>query len=136
MTEAYVLKNVRNREVAEKFLAMSERFKTWTHRHGHSAEGNPSGGNLFRGLYNIAIKSIGAARKRHPDVRLDHVIEYAEPMTEAGFYFMDSPGNDPESIAGQVASGANLIYEEDMDSPVHFLYYNSNFMKRCVKFID
>ncbi len=109
-SEAYVLKNVRNREVAEKFLAMSERFKTWTHRHGHSAEGNPSGGNLFRGLYNIAIKSIGAARKRHPDVRLDHVIEYAEPMTEPGFYFMDSPGNDPESIAGQVASGANLIY--------------------------
>ena len=109
-SEAYVLKNVRNREVAEKFLAVSDRFKNWTNRHGHSAEGNPSGGNIFRGLYNIAIKSIGAARKRHPDVRLDHVIEYAEPMTEPGFYFMDSPGNDPESIAGQVASGANLIY--------------------------
>ena len=29
-------------------------------------KGNPSGGNNFRGLYNIAIKSIGAAMKRAP----------------------------------------------------------------------
>ena len=27
-----------------------------------------------------------------------------------GYCFMDSPGNDLESIAGQVASGCNLIY--------------------------
>lgn len=109
-SEAYVLKNVRDRATAEKFIRLTERFKNWASRHGHSAEGNPSGGNIFRGLYNIAIKSIGAARKRHPDVRLDHVIEYSEPMQACGFHFMDSPGNDPESIAGQVASGANLIY--------------------------
>jgi altronate dehydratase len=31
-------------------------------------------------------------------------------MDEGGFYFMDSPGNDLESIAGQVASGANMIF--------------------------
>ena len=48
--------------------------------------------------------------KRHPDVRLDAVIDYGEPMTKAGYYFMDSPGNDLESIAGQVASGCNMIY--------------------------
>jgi altronate dehydratase len=42
-------------------------------------------------------------------VRLDYVIDYAEPMTAGGYYFMDSPGNDLESIAGQVASGANVI---------------------------
>ncbi len=108
--ETYVLANVRNKKTAERFLQLSERFKAWANRYGHSAEGNPSGGNILRGLYNISIKSLGAAHKRHPDVRLDHVIEYAEPMTEPGFYFMDSPGNDPESIAGQVASGANLVY--------------------------
>lgn len=28
----------------------------------------------------------------------------------AGYYFMDSPGNDLESIAGQVASGCNVIF--------------------------
>ena len=31
-------------------------------------------------------------------------------MTSGGFYFMDSPGNDLESVAGQVASGCNMIY--------------------------
>jgi altronate dehydratase len=30
-------------------------------------------------------------------------------MELPGYYFMDSPGNDLESIAGQVAAGANLI---------------------------
>ena len=78
-------------------------------RHGASAEGNPSGGNNYRGLYNIALKSLGAARKKDPDVRLDEVLDYAQPMHERGYYFMDSPGNDLESIAGQVASGCNLI---------------------------
>ena len=34
--------------------------------------------------------------KRHPDVRLDYCIDYGEPMREAGYYFMDSPGNDLE----------------------------------------
>ena len=31
-------------------------------------------------------------------------------MKAPGYYFMDSPGNDLESIAGQVASGCNMIY--------------------------
>jgi altronate dehydratase len=64
---------------------------------------------MYRGLYNIVIKSIGAARKKDPATRLDYVIDFGERMTEAGFYFMDSPGNDLESIAGQVAAGCNMI---------------------------
>jgi altronate dehydratase len=107
--EKYVLASVRDLATARKFLATVERFKERVGWHGHTAEGNPSGGNLYRGLYNIAIKSIGAAMKRDPRVRLDHVIEYGEPMRAPGFYFMDSPGNDLESIAGQVAAGSNLM---------------------------
>ena len=108
--ESYVLQNVKNLKVARKFLATVARFKARAAWHGTSAEGNPSGGNKFRGLYNIVLKSIGAANKKNPDVRLDDVIEYGEPMTESGYYFMDSPGNDLESIAGQVASGCNMIF--------------------------
>ncbi|MEW6636771.1 MAG: UxaA family hydrolase, partial [Actinomycetota bacterium] len=108
--ERYVLRNVRDLETARRFLDTVERFKERVSWHGHTAEGNPSGGNNYRGLYNIAIKSIGAARKKDPEVRLDRVIGYAERMDEPGFYFMDSPGNDLESIAGQVASGANMIF--------------------------
>ena len=108
--EPYVLQNVKDVETARTFLHMVERFKERVSWHGASAEGNPSGGNKFRGLYNIVLKSIGAARKRDPDVRLDYAIEYGEPLKGTGFYFMDSPGNDLESIAGQVASGCNAIF--------------------------
>ena len=108
--ESYVLAKVKSKEVAKKFLDTVERFKTRVSWHGSSAEGNPSGGNKLRGLYNIVLKSIGAAMKKHPDTSLDAVIDYAEPMKHGGFYFMDSPGNDLESIAGQVASGCNMIF--------------------------
>lgn len=108
--EPYILDKVRNVETARKFLATIERFKERVAWHGHTAEGNPSGGNKFRGLYNIALKSIGAGMKKNPDVRLDYVIDYSEPMHEPGYYFMDSPGNDLESVAGQVASGCNVIF--------------------------
>ena len=108
--EPYMLANTRNFDVARRFLEKIAAFRERIAWHGHSAEGNPSGGNQFRGLYNISLKSIGAARKKSPDVRLDHVIDYAERMQHPGFHFMDSPGNDLESIAGQVASGCNLIF--------------------------
>src|ERR687897_1041843 len=108
--EHYVLKNVKDLETARRFLSTVERFKERVSWHGHTAEDNPSGGNNYRGLYNISIKSIGAAMKKHPDVRIDRIIEYAQRMYESGFYFMDSPGNDLESVAGQVASGANMIF--------------------------
>jgi altronate dehydratase len=108
--ESYVLENARDLETARRFLHMVERFQERAAWHGTSAEGNPSGGNKFRGLYNIVLKSIGAARKRDPRVRLDYAIDYGAPMAEPGYCFMDSPGNDLESIAGQVASGCNLIY--------------------------
>ncbi|MCH8881931.1 MAG: UxaA family hydrolase [SAR324 cluster bacterium] len=108
--EPYILDNTRDLETARRFLDKIAVFKERVSWHGHSAEGNPSGGNKFRGLYNIFIKSIGAARKKDPEVRLDYVIDYGERMTKPGYYFMDSPGNDLESIAGQVASGANMIF--------------------------
>lgn len=108
--EPYVLQKVTSVDAARRFLYVLRRFEERAAWHGASAAGNPSGGNKYRGLYNIALKSIGAARKRHPDVPLDHVIDYSQPMDAPGFYFMDSPGNDLESIAGQVASGCNLIF--------------------------
>ncbi|RAP75741.1 UxaA family hydrolase [Paenibacillus montanisoli] len=109
--EPYVLSKVRNVETARKFMELLERFKERTAWHGSSAEGNPSGGNKYRGLYNIYLKSIGAARKKDPTTRLDYATEYGELMKDGGgFYFMDSPGNDLESIAGQVAAGCNMIF--------------------------
>lgn len=109
--ESYVLRSVRDFATADHFLQLVDRYYRFTNRRGHSPEGNPSGGNLYRGLYNITLKSAGAAMKKLPDVRLDHVIEYGELLHRhgTGYSFMDSPGNDLESIAGQVAAGCNIV---------------------------
>ena len=37
------------------------------------------------------------------------VLSYAEPLKKKGFNYMDSPGYDPVSVTGQVASGSNVI---------------------------
>ena len=108
--EAYVLDKIERVELAQDFLGKIARFKERVGWHGQTAEGNPSGGNKFRGLYNIYLKSLGAAAKRNPEVPLHNIIEYSQRMTSPGFYFMDSPGNDLESVAGQVASGCNMIF--------------------------
>lgn len=108
--ESYVLKNVKDLSTAQRFLEMIRKYKEYSSWHGNSAEDNPSGGNKFRGLYNIYLKSIGAANKLHPDLRLDEVLDYSERMNAPGYYFMNSPGNDLESIAGQVAAGCNMIF--------------------------
>jgi altronate dehydratase len=107
--EAYVLRNTRNIDVARGVLRHIETFKERLSWHGVTPEGNPSGGNKLRGLYNITLKSLGAVHKKDPRTPVDHVIDYADPLTAPGFYFMNSPGNDLEGIAGQVASGCNLI---------------------------
>ena len=99
--------------MALEFLRRIRYFKDCLKQHGQSAEGNPSAGNNYRGLYNIALKSLGAAMKKAPDVRLDGVVQYSQSYPdERGFYFMDSPGNDIESVAGQVGLSRMLIDRE------------------------
>jgi len=107
--EAYVMRNLRDLATARAVLRHIEGFKERLSWHGVTPESNPSGGNKFRGLYNITLKSLGAVHKKDPRTRIDHVIDYAEPLDAPGFYFMNSPGNDLEGIAGQVGAGCNLF---------------------------
>lgn len=70
--------------------------------------GRVSPGNNAGGLANILEKSLGGAKKAGSTGMMD-VYRYAEPVTERGFVFMDTPGYDPVSATGQIAGGANLI---------------------------
>lgn len=110
--ESYLFKNVRDYATAQAFAGKIEAFKEKLRWHGLTPESNPSAGNKFRGLYNIALKSLGAVHKKDPRTRLDTVIDYAQPIRDIpapGFTFMNGPGNDLEGIAGQVGAGCNLI---------------------------
>ncbi len=96
------------REVGDKLI---ERIRWWEHYtaiNGGEMNNNPSPGNKAGGLTTILEKSLGAVAKGGTG-NLQAVYEYAEPVTEHGLVYMDTPGYDPVSATGQVAGGANLI---------------------------
>jgi len=97
-----------SKEVGEKLVERIRWWEEYTHRNGNEMNNNPSPGNKAGGLTTILEKSLGAVAKGGT-TRLVQVLEYAEPVTQKGFVYMDTPGYDPVSATGQVAGGANLI---------------------------
>ena len=97
-----------SREVGEKLLARIAWWEDYCARNGAAMDNNPSAGNKVGGLTTILEKSLGAVAKGGTTNLVD-VYEYAQRIDAKGFVFMDSPGYDPMSATGQVASGANLI---------------------------
>ena len=55
------------------------------------------------------MKNRSAPSPRPVSTALSGVFLYGEPITTHGFVFMDSPGYDPASVTGLVASGANVV---------------------------
>lgn len=97
-----------SREVGEKLVARIGWWEDYCARNHAEMNNNPSAGNKAGGLTTILEKSLGAVSKAGT-TNLNDVICYAEPVATKGLVFMDSPGFDPVSATGQVASGANLI---------------------------
>lgn len=95
-------------EVAKKLLERIAWWEDYTARNGGEMDNNPSPGNKAGGITTILEKSLGAAAKGG-STNLTAVYEYAEPIDARGFVFMDSPGYDPCSATGQIASGANIM---------------------------
>ena len=97
-----------NRDIGEKLIGLIRWWEDYTARNRGSMDNNPSPGNKQGGLTTILEKSLGAAAKGGT-TPLTGVYNYAEPVTAKGFTFMDSPGYDPASVTGQIASGCNLV---------------------------
>lgn len=94
--------------VSDKLRARLAWWERYTALHGAEMNNNPSPGNKAGGLTTILEKSLGAVAKGGTSPLTD-VIGYAEQTTSRGLVFMDSPGFDPCSATGQVASGATII---------------------------
>ncbi|PWQ94446.1 UxaA family hydrolase [Leucothrix arctica] len=106
--EHLLTERANTQEVADKLM---ERIRWWEHYtriNNGSIDNNPSPGNKAGGLTTILEKSLGAVAKGGT-TDLMQVLKYAEPVTEKGFVFMDSPGYDPVSVTGEVASGATVV---------------------------
>ncbi|HEY3798879.1 MAG TPA: altronate dehydratase family protein [Caulobacteraceae bacterium] len=95
-------------EVADRLRTRLAWWEDYTARNGASMDNNPSPGNKAGGLTTILEKSLGAVAKAGGSA-LNEVVEYAAPIAGRGLVFMDSPGFDPCSATGQVASGATMI---------------------------
>lgn len=106
--EQLLTRRARSAAVAHKLLERIEWWKWYCSIFGEDFDNNPSVGNKAGGLTTITEKSLGAVAKAG-HTALEAVYEYGEPITAKGFVVMDSPGYDPASVTGLVASGVNLV---------------------------
>jgi altronate hydrolase len=97
-----------SRAVGQQLLDRITWWEQYTLGHHGQFNGVVGPGNQAGGLANIIEKSLGSAMKAGT-TPLQAVYEYAQPIEQHGLVFMDSPGYDPVSATGQIASGANLI---------------------------
>ena len=97
-----------NPDIGQHLIERIHWWEEYTARNGFVIDNNPSPGNKSGGLTTIYEKSLGAVAKGG-SMPLQDVYQYAEPVVNHGFTFMDTPGYDPVSATGQVAGGCNII---------------------------
>jgi len=95
-------------EVGQKLVELLEWWEDYSAKHGSEMNNNPTPGNKAGGLTTILEKSLGAVAKAGT-TNLNGVYKYGETIKSKGLVFVDSPGYDPVSITGEVASGCNII---------------------------
>lgn len=99
------------KELSDRLIGMVKRVEEKSIGYGVDLRGTqPTPGNIEGGLTTIEEKSLGCIYKAG-DKPVVGVLEYAEPVDPKvrGLYFMDSPGEDIDSITGMVAGGATII---------------------------
>ncbi len=96
----------------EKFLTMVAAVEKRALAAGEDLRGSqPTPGNIQGGLSTIEEKSLGCMHKAGDTAPFLGALAYGEevPPEKPGLYFMDSPGQDIDSITGMVAGGAQLV---------------------------
>ena len=106
--EHLLIRRAIDNATGKRLIGLIDWWQDYTARNHGSMDNNPSPGNKKGGLTTILEKSLGAASKGGT-TPLTGVFKYGEPVTARGFTFMDSPGYDPASVTGQIASGCNLV---------------------------
>ena len=106
--EHLLTRRARDEKTGRKLIDRILWWEAYTERNFGSMDNNPSPGNKRGGLTTILEKSLGAVAKGGT-TPLNGVFRYGEPIDTKGFVFMDSPGYDPCSVTGQVASGCNIV---------------------------
>jgi altronate dehydratase large subunit len=106
--------------VHDRIYEICENFEKHFQNVGEDVRaGNPSPGNKAGGITTLEEKSLGCIHKGgHSPVNA--VYDYAKQVgAKEGLVIMDTPGNDPASVAAMVAGGAQVIvFSSGRGSPV------------------
>ena len=107
--EHILARRAANPEVRQRILDIVHRYEKALRLVGEEVrEGNPSPGNKAGGITTLEEKSLGCIHKGgHRPVMA--VYDYAKQIDQRGLVIMDTPGNDPSSVAGMVAGGCQLV---------------------------
>ena len=97
-------------EVHDRIFEIVHRYEKALQLVGEEVrQGNPSPGNKVGGITTLEEKSLGCIHKGgHTPIQA--VYDYAKQVApKSGLVIMDTPGNDPSSVAAMVAGGAQVI---------------------------
>ena len=119
--EHVFMKRIPDHGMRMKFLNMVKKLEDRINSVGVDIRGSqPTPGNIAGGLSSIEEKSLGNISKAGNSVVQD-VIGYGERTTKKGLVFMDTPGQDVESLTGMAAGGAHLfLFSTGRGSPIGF----------------
>lgn len=109
--EHILARRAKNEEVKQRIYDIVNRYEEHIKMNtGEEVrEGNPSPGNKEGGLTTLEEKSLGCIHKGGTTT-VNAVYDYSKQLkTSEGLVIMDTPGNDPSSVAGMVAGGCQII---------------------------
>lgn len=109
--EHILARRAKNKEVKQRIYDIVNRYEEHIKMNtGEEVrEGNPSPGNKEGGLTTLEEKSLGCIHKGGTTT-VNAVYDYSKQLkTSEGLVIMDTPGNDPSSVAGMVAGGCQII---------------------------
>lgn len=107
--EQVLAERVADEQTKNKLLAKIKRYISLSKEMGSDLTGvNPTPGNVRAGISSIEEKSLGCIEKGGHS-KIKEVVDYAVRPSLKGLLVMDTPGNDPESITGMAAGGAQLV---------------------------
>jgi len=117
--EHLLTRRMKNSLSRARMRASVRRMKAEARRLGVDVrEGNPTPGNIRAGISTLEEKSLGAVVKSGTKP-IEGVLDYARRPPEHGLYFMDTPGNDVESVTGMIAGGAVIVlFTTGLGTPV------------------
>ncbi len=95
--------------IGDRLLACVQAMEERALAMGNDIRGSqPTPGNIAGGITTIEEKSLGCIHKAG-SAPLMGVLDYGQAPSGPGLWFMDTPGQDIESITGMVAGGAQII---------------------------